>query len=247
MNQLFQKFKRLIKNSFLASVLGPPYRMWREGGKITMLQWKPRYEERGLITLAANPFMHDEKYIKSRDIAMHESGQELPLWGGDWRAYTAIWAAQHCLKIEGDFVELGVDRGLLSRHILEYLKPNKKFYLIDSFEEDYGNYEVSKKVFAPFSNTVIVKGRAPQILREIALEKIAYLFLDMCGSPREEIESLDYLWDKITPGAIILNCGYGIPGREEQLKMLDAWAQRKGVSVYATPTTLGMIIKPPRS
>lgn len=249
--QFFQRFARLrrvIKNSFFAPLFGPLYRMWREGGKVVVLQWKPRYEKYGLITLAGNPFMKDSKYLKGRDVAIKESGQALPIWGGDWRAYTAIWAAEHCLKLEGDFVECGVDKGLLSRHIMEYLdfgKVDKSFYLIDSFEEGgYGNYEVSKKVFAPFPNAKVIKGEIPGILNGLEIQKVSYLFIDMCGSPQAEIMAFEYFWGKMVPGGIILNCGYGIPGREEQQIGLDSWAKSKGVSVYASPTTLGMIIKP---
>lgn len=78
-----KKLRQIAKKvGLINKVIGPLYRAWRDGGRVTLLQWHPQYNERGLITLAACPFMSDPKYIAARNTAIKESGQDLPLWGG---------------------------------------------------------------------------------------------------------------------------------------------------------------------
>lgn len=191
--------------------------------------------------------MDDPRYLTSRDAAIRECGQNPPT-GGDWRLYLGAWAAERAVTIPGDFVESGVDRGLLSRTIMEYINFNavdKKFYLIDAFSEiGYDNsYENAKKVFAPFPNAIVIKGSVPEILGKVEIKKVAYLCIDM-NSPEPEIAAANYFWDKMSPGAIILLDDYGIPGREPQRDAFDEWAAGKGVSVLSLPTTQGLVIKP---
>lgn len=54
-----------------------------------------------------------------------------------WRAHIATWAAQQAVNLDGDFIECGVNYGLLSKTICEYLNfeslIDKSFYLIDTW------------------------------------------------------------------------------------------------------------------
>lgn len=54
-----------------------------------------------------------------------------------YRLHTCIWAGVHASKLEGDFVECGVNLGGLSTGVCEYLdfnKLDKDFYLFDTYE-----------------------------------------------------------------------------------------------------------------
>lgn len=54
-----------------------------------------------------------------------------------WRAYAICWAALRGGALEGDFVECGVERGFLSKIIVDYLgfqKIPKTFFLLDTFD-----------------------------------------------------------------------------------------------------------------
>ncbi|OGY99880.1 MAG: hypothetical protein A2945_02710 [Candidatus Liptonbacteria bacterium RIFCSPLOWO2_01_FULL_52_25] len=232
---------------FLVPLIGPIFialRDWR----LKFITWQRRYDEYGLMAEASCAFISDERYTKSRDAAIKECKQ-LPPTGGDWRLYVGCWAAEHALKLEGDFVECGVDRGLLSRTIAGYLdfsRVNKKFYLIDSFGVMKGytdTHEEVKSVFSNFKNISVIKGSVPQILKTLPETKFAYVCIDM-NSPEPEIAAANFFWDKMPSGAIMLFDDYGIPGREPQHDAFDAWAKTKNVSVLSLPTTQGLVIKP---
>ena len=55
---------------------------------------------------------------------------------------------------------------------------------------------------------VVTKGGVPDILHEIAPDRIAFLHLDM-NSPRAETGALEVLFDRISPGGIIVFDDYG--------------------------------------
>ena len=53
-----------------------------------------------------------------------------------WRVHVGLWAAFSASKLDGDFVECGVNRGFLSSAIMEDLdwdRLGKTFYLLDTF------------------------------------------------------------------------------------------------------------------
>jgi O-methyltransferase len=54
----------------------------------------------------------------------------------EFRAYVCCWAAEQASRIDGDFVECGVNDGWFSLKICEYLnfnKLDKAFFLFDTF------------------------------------------------------------------------------------------------------------------
>ena len=40
----------------------------------------------------------------------------------DWRLHGELWAAAHAFKLNGDFVQCGVETGYTARAIIEYVK-----------------------------------------------------------------------------------------------------------------------------
>ena len=77
----------------------------------------------------------------------------------------------------------------------------------------------------------------------IKSKKFAYVHIDM-NAAEPEMAAIDFFWDKLNPGGIILLCDYNIFGQKEQRYAWNAWAKSKGVSILALPTTQGMILKP---
>jgi hypothetical protein len=54
----------------------------------------------------------------------------------EWRVHVALWAAGAAARVEGDFVECGVNAGFVSSAImqrLDWARIGKRFYLIDTF------------------------------------------------------------------------------------------------------------------
>ena len=77
----------------------------------------------------------------------------------------------------------------------------------------------------------------------IKSKMFAYGHIDM-NAAEPEMTEIEFFWDKLNPGGIILLCDYNIFGQKEQRYAWNAWAKSKGVSILALPTTQGMILKP---
>lgn len=193
-------------------------------------------------------------------------------WGGEtfdilWRAHIACWAAKHALTIEGDFVECGVNTGLLSRTICGYLdfgKLDRRFWLFDTWAgiPDAGEtpdevatvrdlnarlykndvYPIAQRNFAPFPNVRLVRGVLPGTLAEADLGRIAYLSIDL-NTSRPERAVIEALWDRLSRGAVVLLDDYAFRGHPDQHDMWDAFAARVGTMVATLPTGQGLMIR----
>jgi hypothetical protein len=183
-----------------------------------------------------------------------------------WRAHTCCFAALRALKLEGDFVELGVNAGLLSMTVCEYLDfhtIDRKFWLFDTFSGIpegemtakeaalaqqrnagiyFDVYDIAKRNFSKFDNAVLVKGLLPGTLESVPIEKIAYLSIDLNVAQYEQ-ECIDRVWDKVVPGCTIVLDDYAFAGCEEQNAMWNEFASVHGQSILTLPTGQGLMIK----
>lgn len=221
-----------------------------------------------LYTFHNADFLKDPLFIESYRLGKEtDKGMLLGTYDIEWRIHVLCWAARHAQNLEGDFVDCGVHTGIFARsvmHFIDFKKTNKQYYLLDTFEglsekystreeikrnqkmkyDDRSNiYEQVKETFKDF-NVTIIKGAVPETLPQVSAEKICFLSVDMnCVGP--EKDALEYFWDKIVPGGIIVLDDYGYANStNDQRKMHDAFAASKGVMVLSLPTCQGIIIKP---
>jgi hypothetical protein len=221
------------------------------------------YAKDGLYTVHNCSFMKDNDFNRA-----YLAGKKTGSWGThdiEWRVHTVLWAAQKAFKLEGDFVECGVNKGGLSRAIIDYLgfgMSGKRFYLLDTFEgfdielllesekkkyataTGYGKtYEQVRNTFKEFSNVEIIKGAVPHTLSEIKAGKVAFLSIDMnCVQP--EIAALDFFWPKMVSGGVIILDDFAYSGFEEQNSAHTEWAKKNRIEILTIPTGQGLIIKP---
>ncbi len=219
------------------------------------------YHNDGLITFHGSDFLKDPLFTES-----YKLGRATGSWGDydcEWRAYVACWAAAKGKSLEGDFVECGVNRGGLSRMVMNYIDFNKltdkKFYLLDTYcgfpnkhkklasvhPSSYSEcYEDVVKTFSKFKNAVIVRGPVPDTLPEVKAKKVCYLSLDMnCAEP--EVAAAEFFWDKMTSGAVIVMDDYNMAPEYHRIKeAFNAFAEKKGMQILALPTGQGLIFKP---
>ena len=183
-----------------------------------------------------------------------------------WRVHVGLWAAHTASKLEGDFIECGVNYGFLSAAIMQYLDWNtlpKTFILMDTFsgrdqryvsqkELDQGklskkhnytsSYESVKENFSEWQNVKFIKGAIPDTLQEARVKKVAYLHLDMnCAPP--EVAAFNHFWELMVPGAMILLDDYAYSGFHEQKYAMDKAADEKGIKIVSLPTGQGLIVK----
>ena len=191
--------------------------------------------------------------------------------GISWRYHTLIWAARSCLALPGDFVECGVYRGDMTWMVTQNVDlrgVGKRFYLYDTFAGMAPNYSSAadfpempqyfrfidneyrasdiedhvRRRFQKKDYVVVTKGVVPDILHEIAPGRIAFLHLDM-NSPRAETGALEVLFDRISPGGIIVFDDYGWRLYQKQKEAADGFMAARGQVILELPTGQGLMIK----
>ena len=177
------------------------------------------------------------------------------------RLNTLLWAAESALHVEGDFVEAGVFRGFCSAVIADYLDfatVPKSFYLYDTFDgippeldserhnsrifSEPGLHEKVVARFAPYPNVRVVKGAVPASFAEAMPERISFLHLDM-NSSKSEIAALEVLFDRVSPGGLIVFDDYGWLGYKAQMRAEDAFMAERGYRILELPTGQGLLLK----
>lgn len=228
------------------------------------IRGKLSYAEDCLFTTINADFLNDPKFVRAYNL-----GKDLmqDSWGDydfRWRAYIVAWAANYAKNLEGDFVECGVNTGMNARMIIDYIefdKIPKSYYLLDTFtgmDEKYSTkeemirsesmgyvtdiYESVKKTFKDFNNIIVVKGAIPETLPEVSLDKVSLLLIDMnCVMP--EVEAMEFFWEKMVPGGLIIMDDHGFPGHGAQRSAHIKFAEKHNVKILPLPTGQGMIIK----
>jgi O-methyltransferase len=212
-------------------------------------------------------FIREPNFAKAYALCKEIGGDLLKDYDIQWRIHVLCWAAKHASQLPGDFVDCGVNTGFCPRAVISYTNFGslpKTYYLLDTFsgmdaryssayelernhklgyDTKTGLYEQAMETFAPFKNVRIVKGPIPDTLPEVKTDKVAYLSIDMnCVKP--EVDAMEYFWDKMVSGGIIIMDDYGYPGCIDQKRAHDAFAASKGVEVLSLPTCQGIILKP---
>jgi hypothetical protein len=96
--------------------------------------------------------------------------------------------------------------------------------------------------FAEWRNAIIVQGAVPEIFARIEFGTVAFLHIDMnCAFP--ERTALEFFWDRLSPGAVVLLDDYAYHGHECQRDSIDAVARERGTEILSLPTGQGVIIK----
>ncbi len=219
----------------------------------------PTYREDGLVTINNADFLHDADFVRAYEAALH---QQPDTWIR-WRSYVVQWAAHHAMRLEGDFVECGVNRAFLSMSAMTAVDfrraTGRHFYLFDTycglvpgqvsvddkaaFRNAYSDtYDYVRETFREWPSVVVVRGIVPESLSTVTIERVAYLSVDMnCVKP--EIDAMEYFWPRIVPGGVIILDDYGFPGHEAQKRAADKFATMVGVKVLTIPTGQGLIFK----
>ena len=248
-----------VKSAILRSVGALGYRIER-------VDHTYPWDNDGLRVWGKNvPFLTNERFVSASrrglDAAARYGKPAL-----EWRIAVTCWAAQHGVRLPGDFVECGVNTGVHSLAICEYVNVNaldKSFYLFDTFcgippeqmsdrerprridyNETYPDcYEEARRSFAPFPRTRLVRGKVPDTLSLAAIDRVCYLHIDM-NIAYPERKAIEHFWPKLSTGALVVLDDYGWHGYEEQMHSMDEFARQVGVEVLMLPTAQGLIVKP---
>ncbi len=179
-----------------------------------------------------------------------------------WRIHVLLWCAAHAARLQGAYVECGVNRGGFARAIIDYTNfatLNRDYYLFDTFagfdaaqlstsEREsvvpaycYQDcYAAVQREFQDMPFVKIVRGAVPASLTEVGA--VAFLSIDMnCTAP--EIAAVRFFWPHLVKGAPIVLDDYGFSLHHEQKAAFDALAAEWGVEILSLPTGQGLIFK----
>lgn len=225
----------------------------------------------GLATIHNSEFLRDPRFQRAYRFGMRTTATHRLDLHIEWRAWIALWAAEQALRHPGDFVECGVNTGILAGTIVEWTgfgaRADRTMWLVDTFDglpedqiddneraiglQDY-NIEYKARAdthaivtgkFAPFPNVRVVKGRVPDALPEVKTERVAYLSLDM-NIALPEIAAARHFWPKLVPGGVILLDDYNWAHHVNQKRAFDALAREWDVPILGLPTGQAVIVKP---
>ena len=235
----------------------------------------PTYDADSLVTYHKTPYFLADPAFRAAYSRGMNSGHHIARPPGsdddvniEWRVHVVLWAASQALLTEGDFVECGVNTGIYSLAICDYLDFNRtgrSFWLFDTFrgipqdqisprEHELGRaeenaqwfsecYDLAKQNFAPFPRARLVRGRVPETLATVDIDRVSYLSLDM-NIAEPEAAAFEHFWPRLSPGAVVVLDDYGWDGFAPQREVLDALAAERGVRILQCPTGQGLLVKP---
>lgn len=174
-----------------------------------------------------------------------------------WRRYILACSAFHAVQLEGDFVECGVFQGSGVKTVMDYLGGKdfpKTFWAYDTYDynpvkghenelQKEGFFQSVLERFEGYKQVNLVKGLIPDVFEEAIPDKIAYLHIDL-NNAEAELHSLDYLFDRVVSGGVIVLDDYewsGIYRAQKQAE--DPWFDARGYRVTPLPTGQGIIYK----
>lgn len=261
---------RLLPARLRAGLFGKLHRFILSRGYIPF-DTSRHYAEDGLFTFHNDNFRADAGFRAAYDRGVRAGDGADPHF--EWRVHVALWAAGTALGVPGDFVECGVNAGFMSSAIMHYLGwagIERKFYLVDTFagpvldqysatEHQSGAFDVARDLFAAgayvtdldrvranfreWPNAVVVPGVIPDVLPNIAVDRIAFLHIDLnCAAP--ERAALEHFWSRLSAGALVLLDDYAHERHTCQQKAMREAAQAIGTPILALPTGQGLIIVP---
>ncbi|MEO5364512.1 MAG: hypothetical protein H7838_12940 [Magnetococcus sp. DMHC-8] len=222
----------------------------------------PAYYQDGFAAIFDCSFFQEPRFVQAYQAAEQLGGwPDPPIYvdqfglgatGAHWRVYINCWAGVIGSKLEGDFVECGVNNGSTAMAVMEFVQfvtLGKQFFLMDL---GYGSGQCSVKgvsnpglidgqKFARFGNAVRI-ARGANIFEQMTAQKVAYLAIDM-NDAELEITAAHHFWPRLSTGAVVLLDDYGCPGHMAQKLAIDAFAHSKGTQVLSLPTGQGLIIK----
>ena len=238
-------------------------------GKAEITNFQPTYHHDSLATnhwLSTNE-RFDSAYKKAVDLGLAVDPHT------EWRAHVCCWAASVGAKLGGAFVECGVNRGFLSRIIIDYLGIIPDFYLLDTFqgfdprflskEQADGLKAWHKASGRPgpwqqgmyddcYADVVKTFSDCPQvkIVKGAVPDTLSQVVANrICYLSLDmncavpEIAALDYFWPKMIPGAYVVMDDYGHTGHEEQRDAFDKFSRDHGVPLMSLPTGQGLLVK----
>ncbi len=200
-------------------------------------------------------FFSDEAFMKAWRQHANTAVEEAIVW----RVSVVAWAARSVMsrRIPGDLVECACAMGTTARIVCDYTSfaaQDRKYYLYDLFDpgqtmqhHDTGGqqgslYDKVRSRFTDCPNVRVLQGRVPEVLQAESPSQVAFMHIDLNNAPAE-IGALEILFDRLSPGGILILDDYGWLGYKAQKQAEDPWLAARGYQVLELPTGQGLVFK----
>jgi O-methyltransferase len=185
-----------------------------------------------------------------------------------WRHYIVYWsalfAAERTTSLRKNLVECGVCDGLTvcyamkaaehagkgySAYLYDAWDVIKEDYLLDSEKSKAGRYsylhmDTTARNLTDFSSNVVFnKGYIPDSFSQANNPSdLVWLHIDLNSAIPTEA-SLEFFYDKVLPGGVILFDDYGWRGYVETKRSIDSYFHKKDVKLLQFPTGQAIVFK----
>jgi hypothetical protein len=173
----------------------------------------------------ASRFLGREIDSRNYDLARsHDNNSYVPVETTVCGSWLLLECLQDTLNVEGPIAEIGAYRGgnaVLMQQAMSLHKDSRPYFILDSFSgfpqmheydphviqegytEEYNLREIHDR-FSMFENVKIIQGFVPETFRLLPQSsKYSLIFFD-CDLYEPAAATLDYFWDKLSPGGYIL-------------------------------------------
>ena len=175
-----------------------------------------------------------------------------------------LWRTlQQALHLDGDLLECGVFRGgtaLLEATTVRDQGAERPLHLVNSWrcptprrasnrfrEGDFAStsYEDVRQALAPFPFAQVHQGFIPEILDELAIERLAWAYIDV-NIYAAVRDSLQFIYPRLLPGGVIVLDDYGFPSCPGVRRAMDEFFADGHPEVpLCLPTGQGLVTKLP--
>lgn len=173
-----------------------------------------------------------------------------------WRIYMLCWGAKSCLRLDGDFMDVGCYDGrtvdVMQRYCNFGKVAGKTWWLYDMFENPpeeakkagHGPklFDTVRAMFEPLGDFRVIKGPVPNSFAQGLPEKVAFAQIDL-NAAEPEIGTLNAIYDRLVPGGMIIFDDYGFRRHRPTYEAELDYFSRRGDIVWESPTGQGLFIK----
>jgi O-methyltransferase len=223
------------------------------------------YDADGMATNHFSPFTADPQFTALYD-------EMAARWFADevvdarWRMWLLTRWARHARSVPGAFAEFGTYRGGCAWMVLSTaeLGPERRFYLFDTFAgiphenlteaeraSEFGgrladtSVEYVAQLLAPWGDIPqLVPGDVFATTESAPAGPLAFAHIDLnAAAPTEHV--LRYVYDRLSPGGVIVFDDYGWTGYEDQRARIDAFVASRPEELVALPTGQAVLLRSP--
>ncbi len=203
-------------------------------------------------------FITDPVFVAAYRRAIQAGGFDYRI---PWRVHQILWAAHSVLNRYGDFVELGTGKGFMMSAVMASIPDwnsahDRRLWLYDVFEmpnsSGFGHRSLEryyadgidsvKANFSEWNRVEFVQGDVCETIKQHAPDAIAFLHVDL-NDARSEGFAINYLYERVVLGGIIVLDDYANVGLEAQYEECNRVFKALGRPILTTPSGQGIVVK----